>query len=903
MPIDSTNVGECRVLVLSQLGGSTKYESDDNFIGLAHYLSRLEKNERPDFVAIIGGVIPDVPRKSSRDNFKRLLVVEKGVANIEDAAAVIKPHLERILKELPQNAQVVYAFGKEDIENIKHLEDLLIYEFNYNPEGIAKRIEIIYEGISSRKAIVKSTIESRKALKAQLKNASNEERLKLLEELDNIEFKIKINKEEASELELRAVLLTRLYENALTKMDPEQIKDSIKKEREKLREIREEMRKIKEEGGSTDEYNRLKGISKGISSKLRAFDRRLNESVENYTTERLAKSKSQALIFTRQIPITKSAADLIHDIAVEAYKSTIRYAFGRRNNLILQVERVAEYKVNGHTIVLESPIEAYKLKGNVDEASILYKYMENGTFNIGKDEDVVFIRGRNLYTNFKFRPLLNNSKGLLTILNQGPFIDLEKLAMLYNRGIITDETKVVEKGLLSSAATMLSINNGTPKIKILDSSFLANERLKSDIEEQPKLEQLLKMIESHSKKEQNGNGAFKQELELAILSNKRPSEIKERELKYASESLVKGLLRNGEVAESKVLKVAFLQDIHMGNYVNMPMLKAAIRDIAEKKPDIIIMSEIIEGNHNNYKNVQRQSSLSDDSVRFREFLEKQGLSKEEVNEVMLAYYQEKEMWRIYNIDEQTGIVLRLIAPTLIDFIKRGGYLLFSSGNHYNKSEEGWQFDEATRVRDYLFTVLESLANELPLDWKKHIKIAPGSEYGSDTFTINYKGDEYVIEIAHEMPKNAAFVNSLIAKKSNAKLIASGHHHVAEGYAFNGKIAVFSPAIQRSSDDPFLKRTNTSMPSEDMLNGYTYAEFEIGSGKVLTASVENRFKNDLKDKMEQIEAKKELFYNLFRKYEKTIDLNDKNVDKNAVKEKDASLTSNFSNFSKIKYYNT
>jgi len=66
---------------------------------------------------VIGGAIPDLPRKGSRGNFNRLLVVEEGVANIEDAAAVIKPHLERILKELPQNAQVVYAFGKEDVEN------------------------------------------------------------------------------------------------------------------------------------------------------------------------------------------------------------------------------------------------------------------------------------------------------------------------------------------------------------------------------------------------------------------------------------------------------------------------------------------------------------------------------------------------------------------------------------------------------------------------------------------------------------------------------------------------------------------------------------------------------------------------------------------------------------------
>ncbi|MFP3278672.1 MAG: hypothetical protein RXO43_03915, partial [Candidatus Micrarchaeota archaeon] len=390
---DSTTVGECRVLALYQIGGSTKYESDDNFIGLAHYLSTLEKSKRPDFVVVIGGAIPDLPRKGSRGNFNRLLVVEEGVANIEDAAAVIKPHLERILKELSKNAQVVYAFGKEDVENIKHIEDQLIYEFNYNPEGIAKRIEIIYEGISAREAIIKSTIESRKALKAQLNNATDDERFKLFEELANIDAKIKLNKEEADELQQRALLLTELYEKALMKKDPEEIKASIEKEKAKLREIRKEMKKIKEGGGSIDEYNKLKGKAKGIGSKLRALDRRLNESIEENTTENLAKSKSQALIFTRQIPITKSAADLIHEIALDYYKSSIKYAFGRWQNLILQVERVAEYKVNGHTIVVESPIEAYKLKGNVDEASMLYKYMENGAFKIGKDENVVFIRG------------------------------------------------------------------------------------------------------------------------------------------------------------------------------------------------------------------------------------------------------------------------------------------------------------------------------------------------------------------------------------------------------------------------------------------------------------------------------------------------------------------------------
>jgi len=61
----------------------------------------------------------------------------------------------------------------------------------------------------------------------------------------------------------------------------------------------------------------------------------------------------------------------------------------------------------------------------------------------------------------------------------------------------------------------------------------------------------------------------------------------------------------------------------------------------------------------------------------------------------------------------------------------------------------------------------------------------------------------------------------------------------------------------------------------------YAQLEIGSGEVLTASIENRFKNELKDKMEAVEAEKELFYNLFRKYEKSID-----IDKKVVEEKES-----------------
>ena len=865
---------ESRLLVLSQLGGATKYKSEDNLIGLAHYLQSLKNEEKPEFFVVLGGVLPDMPRKGSMGNFNRLLVIEEGVANLEDAAAVMKPHLERILRQLPQSAKIIYAFGKEDIENIKHLEEMLIYDYNYNPEGIANRMKVVGEMISSRKEIIKSTTESRKVLKSQLKNASKEEREKLLEELENIEVKLSINSEEVAELEVRGLLLEMLYDLALQKVDVEDVEDAIRQAKKRLKEIKGEMKELKGDG-NVREYNELKKEAKWISVKIRALNQRLNESVDSSSIEKMSKRKAQALIFTRQIPLSKSAADLIHEIAYEHYKSMLNDAFGRKRSIIIQGERVSSYKVNNYNVILESPIEVYTQKSTVDEGSMLYKYMENNALKeLANSKVNILIKGHNLYSYYKILPLLNHSDSMLAVLNQGPFADLEKRAKLYNLHVKTNETKAIERGLMSSGATMISIGSGTPRFTFLDSNFLAEERRKSDIEEEPKLKELLEKINSKSAQEENGsNGAFKPELERAILSNKLPSEIKDRELKYLDKGLLLSLRKdNIEIGEHAKLKIASIQDIHIGNYANYPLFKAALRDIAEKKPDILlVLGDIYEGNLNNYKNMPRDSNKIDDSEKFSKFLEGMNLSKEERNEILLQYFRDKEKQVIYNIDQQPGEFILPMAPIIIDIIKRSGYILIASGNHPNKTVPGGQFDEATSLQERIYTLLAPLAErgELPSDWRSRIKTAPGNEEGGDIFYINHNGKDYIIDINHILPKPARLQTVLTKERNNSTLLFGANWHEPEGIMLNGKIVVDGAALQRSADNPFLKEIRASITETEMLNGYTYVEVELSNGKVAMANIENRLAPELKPKMEELEAKKEELYYLYRHSDKTM----------------------------------
>ena len=76
-------------------------------------------------------------------------------------------------------------------------------------------------------------------------------------------------------------------------------------------------------------------------------------------------------------------------------------------------------------------------------------------------------------------------------------------------------------------------------------------------------------------------------------------------------------------------------------------------------------------------------------------------------------------------------------------------------------------------------------------------------------------------------------------------------------------------MQKSSDNPFLKRTRTAVSESDLFTGYTYSELLLEEGKVANAKIENVLKADLLQKMEQIKAEKSELYKLYMHHNKSM----------------------------------
>ncbi|MDE1768635.1 MAG: hypothetical protein KGH67_03560 [Candidatus Micrarchaeota archaeon] len=109
------------VLVISELNGAKKYMYDEGLIGLAHYLKSLAQPEEPYMFVIGGGLLPEIPGKGGPRNMDKLRVLRDGVKNFDDAAAVMKPHMERMFSPLPDLAQIVYVMGPADQSNIQEI--------------------------------------------------------------------------------------------------------------------------------------------------------------------------------------------------------------------------------------------------------------------------------------------------------------------------------------------------------------------------------------------------------------------------------------------------------------------------------------------------------------------------------------------------------------------------------------------------------------------------------------------------------------------------------------------------------------------------------------------------------------------------------------------------------------
>ena len=124
------------ILVLSDIGGATKYMSDDNLIGMAQYLRNIPTEDKPNMLVINGGILPFFPQRGSNRSNDYLDVIMENLQYIRDTAAVMKPHLERLVAQTPEDCKIIYITSESDQRNIdEYIRDLGL-DFKFHRERI-----------------------------------------------------------------------------------------------------------------------------------------------------------------------------------------------------------------------------------------------------------------------------------------------------------------------------------------------------------------------------------------------------------------------------------------------------------------------------------------------------------------------------------------------------------------------------------------------------------------------------------------------------------------------------------------------------------------------------------------------------------------------------------------------
>jgi len=907
------------ILAVSGLGGATILESSDNLIGLARYIRKLPPHEKPNML-YISDLLPYYPTRGSNRSNDYLDIIEKNLQFVRDAAAALKPHMERLQRALPSNTDVVYVISDQDRRNIDELARDIGLEFKGRIAHLEKRMRDTISFIVGREAIIATTEKSLSVLSEELKNdgLSAEERKAHKAEFENASIKLKVNQEEKEEAEYRLGLINTLYMMKLVKLPEDEVTARFKQKVEESAAIEKEYDEVKR---GDKNYDDVTSRSKSVSNEIRLLSERLKDIDEMKAIIEKNIANIQIDIFSHNALTPKNSHDVITELARSYYLTDIKNAFGRKRPVNIQFEKVALHegksgrtKLNVITAYDLSVKQGSRKKSSNDSiAEKLNTLVVNGVLDKQKlyaKPLTIVITGKNNFTSFSIDPPYDRSKkSTLAALAQGPLWSRKGVAEAWNRGINTKDTQAVENGYISSGATAIRVRgNGPIEYCIISDEYLSYMRAKDDKEEAKMLLRSNKLAELSQPAPANGKQdiAHRRELDKIVALNKRPSELKPEELPLVAGNL-RGVLPYQDtdlksMYDIEKIKVAVFTDAHVGSHSKLKVLEASVKDALARKPDVVVFGgDNLEGFLNSYAAVTRYGMTYDFVERYEEQL-KSLVDKSEVNPRLVSLLKESMLKVRYNIDEQPSIFLNKLFPLIDDVSLRGGALIYTSGNHPNKTEEGWHRDEATTLAGYtvahltgnikalgmmkgyieiarnfvtseakqpdglysspqalqavekVLNTMEELVERDFLAIKKalkNIRVISGSEYGADELEVN----GIKMFVSHKIGKDSesSMLNFVEKKETDAVVGIAGHDHIfATDYA-GGKLLVKVHSNQDSLDNPYTKRI--AMPIGPFLNGYAFLELEVNkkTNSIFKANVIPVFETDLLrvDKVDEI----------------------------------------------------
>ncbi len=887
------------ILVIAEINGAKKFMYEDGLIGLAHYMRNLPDAEKPNLFVVNGGLLPEMPiNRGGERNKDHLRVVVEGVNNVEGAAAVMKPHMERLMNALPEGAGFIYVMGKADEKNIDSIKlDLsnlyldAISEIKKagkerkekkgaDGEEVAeeRQIKYIFEpkimaaevDIESRKTVVNSLRQAEAALLRRIAEAAEDANVtQFKEELKKVRTNLKLNREELGEFEARRDLLNILNQLTYSEAPRDRIGERINETNARIDATN---KRLDLSVSGTPEYEDSLREAKLLGNRLRALTKRYNESADGETARDLMARQARIHKFTGNIPLPKNANDIVDLLAKSYYMTALKDALGRKREVTIQESslQVYEKKMNGFefNVVVADGLggsNMYKVNSNAQflkTAFILTRSLKEKKQLDGAQLNV-FIRGRNVLSSFAMDTWTDQKNAVAVALSQGPFIDMERNTLAFLNKVKTDETRLAPRGVVDSSASMLKIfPDGSVVHETIKPQKLNDEKIRDDIEEAKALEKLISRLKEGAVKAVESTGAEDPSLSKAILNSKRPSEVKDKDLMHvgdeASLAALAPYAKSAMPQNAQTLSVVEFTDVHIGNYGNLELLRAAAKDALARKPNLLVLDgDNIEGNHSNYKYTARPENDFTIIDEFERWMKSKKLSSARIKDEKLALYEKLRNNVVSNIDNQPKMFVGAISELVLDVISRGGLVVVVSGNHYNKTHRDSQHDEASILASHIEMLLDGASDsgKIPKDWREkgQVKKGSGSDIAAETFKIN--GID--VEIRHGLAQDDARVaGAVTTKRSNAALVITGHLHSIREVNNINTMVVQGPTMQSTNTDPFVKTIQVPVSPVNVLTGYLHLELGVKDGEITEQVYEPRLRN-------QLSVKDELFTQFLR----------------------------------------
>ncbi len=796
-----------KVLTISQLAGASNYMSTDNLIGLAYYLQH-NSAEAPDMLTIIGGALPEIPEVASKRKKYRLLSLKEGVKNIDDAAAKMKPHMERLFRTMPNTSKVVYVTGVSDGNNIDDLDLKMQLAYAFDPIAIEDFLQDTIDARDVREETIRSCIESIQKLVSGL-GTDDAADARILLEIDNIRVKMRLNREELDELLDREKHLSNLDNMSKARLTKEELLE-IQTERKEQKEIVDEQIK-----NSQQDQKKLQDLmleAKRLTNSLRKIEKRLKDADFALVSETVQSKTKEVTRFAHTPRTPPDVMKEIHAVSVSFYMSTLKDVFGRKRDLKIQTEEMKVYRFRDGSFHLNVIVgralgqssAALTTGSNTLPSVVLNRFLENSDeyakYKLETAPINLLLSGHHAYSSSALEFLRGESKSLLLTVEQGPFWrsdGMKGAATEWNNGTKIEEARSIAKTLIDSGAKMITIGRDSDIIvDSLNERLLRNQRALSDIEEGHIVKKMLSSVKNVTEPTGTGEVEAKEGLEIAVIKSKRPSELKPRDAAWLTENTLLEMvpyMNKPEPSPEKRYRVAHITDTHIGGHGDIELMKAAVKFLIEKKPDLVVFDgDILEGN--------RGEGIGYASI----------ISQGTDPEIEIANPNTKV---ILNVDAQPLVFIQIFGPLLHDVAKRGGGLAYISGNHANNTEADEAHDEAIRLRNstIMYLSMAGQNGELPEDWRSRIKAISGKETGTDTYAIEDEDHKINIKMSHRYPASKpGMIKALEKSKSSAVATFVGDLHSMQSVSTLNHVVLRGLSMEDSSQSSYVR--NIHVPS-------------------------------------------------------------------------------------------